>query len=39
MPRVDVHDPLEAKRLEALGPDAFHTRRDFLQRSAVAMAS
>jgi phospholipase C len=32
---VDVHDPVEAERLEALAPDAFHTRRDFLQRTAV----
>jgi phospholipase C len=32
---VDVHDPLEAERLEALDPEAFHTRRDFLQRTAV----
>ena len=32
---MDVHDPLEAERLEALAPEAFHTRRDFLQRTAV----
>jgi phospholipase C len=36
MPPVDVHDPLDAERLEALAPEAFHTRRDFLQRTAVA---
>jgi phospholipase C len=35
MPLVDVHDPVEAERLEALAPEAFHTRRDFLQRTAV----
>ena len=33
---MDVHDPLAAERLEALAPEAFHTRRDFLQRTAVA---
>lgn len=32
----DIRDPLEAERLAELAPDAFHTRRDFLQRTAVA---
>ncbi len=32
----DVRDPLEAERLEAVAPEAFHTRREFLQRTAVA---
>jgi phospholipase C len=36
MPRVDVQDPLEAERLAALAPEAYHSRRDFLQRTAVA---
>src|SRR5437763_11263375 len=35
MPVVDVHDPLEAERFEALDAEAFHTRRDFLQRTAM----
>src|SRR5947209_19593103 len=35
MAPVDVHDPLEAERLEALASEEFHTRRDFLQRTAV----
>jgi phospholipase C len=35
MPRVDVQDPLEGERLEALDAEAYHTRRDFLQRTAV----
>ena len=35
MPPVDVRDPLEAERFEALDAEAFHTRRDFLQRTAV----
>jgi phospholipase C len=32
---VDVRDPLEAERFEALDAEAFHTRRDFLQRTAA----
>jgi phospholipase C len=36
MPRVDVRDPFQAERFAALHPEAFHTRRDFLQRTAVA---
>ncbi len=32
----DPRDPDEAERLEALAADEFHTRRDFLQRTAVA---
>ena len=35
MPRVDVKDRPEAERFEALDAEAFHTRRDFLQRTAV----
>src|ERR1700761_401796 len=31
----DLRDPGEAERLEAVAPEAFHTRRDFLQRTAV----
>jgi phospholipase C len=31
----DLRDPLEAERLEAIAPEAFHTRRDFLKRTAV----
>jgi phospholipase C len=31
----DLRDPLEAERLRTLAPDAFHTRRDFLRRTAV----
>jgi phospholipase C len=31
----DIRDPLEAERLYAVAPDAFHTRRDFLKRTAV----
>jgi hypothetical protein len=31
----DLRDPLEAERLETVAPDAFHTRRDFLKRTAV----
>jgi phospholipase C len=37
MPVVsDIRDPLEAERLQALEPDAYHSRREFLQRTAVA---
>ena len=32
---MDVQDPHEAERFEAVAPEAFHTRRDFLQRTAV----
>ncbi len=32
----DLRNPEEAERLEAVAPDAFHTRRDFLQRTAAA---
>lgn len=32
---MDVQDPLEAERLKALEPDAYDTRREFLQRTAV----
>src|ERR1700751_2455574 len=35
MPRVDIQGPLEAERFAALHPEAYHTRRDFLQRTAV----
>jgi phospholipase C len=31
----DVRNPLEAERLEAVAPEAFHTRRDFLRRTAA----
>ena len=31
----DLRDPLEAERLRTLAPDDFHTRRDFLRRTAV----
>ncbi|HEY5188852.1 MAG TPA: alkaline phosphatase family protein [Solirubrobacteraceae bacterium] len=31
----DLRDPLEAERLLAHAPEAFHTRRDFLKRTAV----
>ena len=31
----DIRDPLEAERLLTVAPDAFHTRRDFLKRTAV----
>ena len=31
----DLRDPLEAERLLAVEPEAFHTRRDFLRRTAV----
>src|SRR6201999_1187673 len=32
----DIRDPLEAERLAETSPDAYHTRRDFLQRTAAA---
>lgn len=32
----DLRDPLEAERLLALEPEACHTRRDFLRRTAVS---
>ncbi len=32
----DIRDPLEAERLAVEEPDAYHTRREFLQRTAVA---
>jgi len=32
---VDVQDPLEAELLAELAPEAYHTRRDFLQRTAM----
>jgi phospholipase C len=32
----DVRDPLEAERLAVEAPDALHSRREFLQRTAVA---
>jgi phospholipase C len=35
MAPVDVRDPLEAERLEAVAPEEYHTRRDFLQRTAT----
>jgi phospholipase C len=35
-PVSDMRDPLEAERLATVAPDEFHTRRDFLQRTAVA---
>jgi phospholipase C len=31
----DIRDPLDAERLQAIAPDAYHTRREFLQRTAV----
>jgi phospholipase C len=36
MAPVDIQDPLEAERLAALALEEYHTRRDFLQRTAVA---
>jgi phospholipase C len=33
---MDVQDPLEAERLEAVASESYHTRRDFLQRTAVS---
>ena len=32
---MDVQDPHEGERFEALAPEAYHTRRDFLQRTAA----
>jgi len=32
---VDIQDPLEAELFEATAPEAYHTRREFLQRTAV----
>ena len=32
----DLRDPLEAERLQTVAPEAFHTRRDFLKRTAVS---
>ena len=32
---MDVRDPGEAERFEALAPDEYHSRREFLQRTAV----
>jgi phospholipase C len=31
----DLRDPLEGERLRTIAPDEFHTRRDFLKRTAV----
>jgi phospholipase C len=31
----DLRDPLEAERLLSVAPEAYHTRRDFLKRTAV----
>ncbi|MDQ6835675.1 MAG: alkaline phosphatase family protein [Actinomycetota bacterium] len=31
----DLRDPREAERLKTVAPEAFHTRRDFLKRTAV----
>jgi phospholipase C len=33
---ANIRDPYEAERLEATEPEAFHTRREFLQRTAVS---
>ncbi len=32
----DLRDPYQAERLEAAAPEAFHTRREFLTRTAMA---
>jgi phospholipase C len=32
----DIRDPLEAERLLTTAPEAYHTRRDFLRRTAAA---
>jgi phospholipase C len=32
---TDLRDPLEAERLRTTEPEAYHTRRDFLKRTAV----
>jgi hypothetical protein len=34
-PVSDIRDPFEAERLAAVAPQELHTRRDFLQRTAV----
>ncbi len=31
----DIRDPLQAERLRTLSPEAYHTRRDFLKRTAA----
>ena len=31
----DIREPLEAERLRSIAPDAYHTRREFLQRTAT----
>jgi phospholipase C len=31
----DIRDPLEAERLLTVAPEAYHTRRDFLRRTAI----
>lgn len=31
----DIRDPYHAERFEAIAPESYHTRRDFLQRTAV----
>src|SRR6201991_285275 len=31
----DIQDPLNPERLHAVAPEAYHTRREFLQRTAV----
>jgi phospholipase C len=31
----DIRDPHDAERLEAAAPEAFHTRREFLQKTAM----
>jgi phospholipase C len=33
---TDIRDPLEAERLEATAPEEYHSRREFLQRTAVS---
>lgn len=33
---MDIHDPLEAEQFAAAEPEAYHTRRDFLMRTAVS---
>ena len=32
----DMRDPLEAERLRSVAPEAYHSRREFLQRTAVS---
>jgi phospholipase C len=34
-PVTDIRDPLEAERLQAIAPEEYHSRREFLQRTAV----